>query len=180
MLDPYRRGCGAAGGAGFPLNPVVTGPGWLSSKTGSNREGATGIDIILDIEGTEGTAGGGAEGGGGLFAASNAFAWRSLSLPASMIPESVPVRNVATGIINSKNLLSTGLMPFMGCVTKIRLYSTTKTIPNNVKPRIIPIKNFKRAFSSLSEYFGPDHKSLIIYNPRCINFAYYRFYQDTL
>ena len=36
-------------------------------------------------------------------AASKALAFKSLSLPASMIPESVPVRNVAMGMISSKN-----------------------------------------------------------------------------
>ena len=36
-------------------------------------------------------------------AASRARAFKSLSLPASMIPLKVPVRNVAMGMINSKN-----------------------------------------------------------------------------
>jgi hypothetical protein len=40
---------------------------------------------------------------GALLAASNAFALKSLSPPANMIPLSVPVKNVAIGIINSKN-----------------------------------------------------------------------------
>ena len=40
---------------------------------------------------------------GALLAASNAFALRSLSLPANMIPDNVPVKNVAIGMINSKN-----------------------------------------------------------------------------
>ena len=38
-----------------------------------------------------------------LFAASNAFILASLSPPANMIPGSVPVKNVAIGMINSKN-----------------------------------------------------------------------------
>ena len=97
-----------------------------------------------------------------MLADSSALARRSLSSPASMIPDSVPVRNVAMGIINSKNLLSTGLMPFIGCVTKIRLYSTTKTIPKSVSPSTIPIKNFNLALSSSVVYLGPSHISLII------------------
>ncbi len=47
-------------------------------------------------------------------AASKALALRSLSLPANMMPDKVPVKNVAMGMISSKNLLSTGLIPFMG------------------------------------------------------------------
>ena len=62
---------------------------------------------------------GGPETTGGLFAASNAFALRSLSPPANIIPDSVPVKNVAIGIINSKNFWSIGEIAFNGCVTKI-------------------------------------------------------------
>lgn len=40
---------------------------------------------------------------GALLAASSALALRSLSLPANMIPLNVPVKNVAIGMINSKN-----------------------------------------------------------------------------
>ncbi len=36
-------------------------------------------------------------------AASRALAFKSLSLPANMIPLKVPVRNVAMGMISSKN-----------------------------------------------------------------------------
>jgi hypothetical protein len=115
--------------------------------------------------------GAGAGGGGGLFADSSAFALKSLSLPASMIPDKVPVKNVAIGIINSKNLLSTGLIPFMGCVTKMIEKRTTKTIPVNVIARHTPMKNFNLAFSSSSVYFGPDHKSLIICNSPNMNFV---------
>ncbi|MGA0108759.1 MAG: hypothetical protein ACO3IA_06400, partial [Candidatus Nanopelagicales bacterium] len=43
------------------------------------------------------------EGVGGRVAASKAFICASLSLPASIIPDNVPVRNVAIGIISSKN-----------------------------------------------------------------------------
>ena len=38
-----------------------------------------------------------------LLAASSALALRSLSLPASIIPDRVPVKNVAIGMISSKN-----------------------------------------------------------------------------
>ena len=62
---------------------------------------------------------GGPETTGGLFAASNAFARNSLSLPANMIPLSVPVKNVAIGIINSKNFWSIGEIAFNGCVTNM-------------------------------------------------------------
>ena len=40
---------------------------------------------------------------GALLAASRALALRSLSPPANIIPDNVPVKNVAIGIINSKN-----------------------------------------------------------------------------
>ena len=57
---------------------------------------------------------GGGETGVGLFAASNAFACKSLSPPANMIPDKVPVKNVAIGIIISKNFWSIGLIAFNG------------------------------------------------------------------
>ena len=66
-----------------------------------------------------GAFGGGPETVGGLFAASNALALKSLSLPANIIPDKVPVKNVAIGIINSKNFWSIGEIAFNGCVTKI-------------------------------------------------------------
>ena len=77
----------------------------------------------------------------GLFAASNAFAFRSLSPPANIIPDNVPVKNVAIGMIISKNFWSIGLMAFKGCVIKMIEYRTTKTIPVNVIAKQIPIKN---------------------------------------
>ena len=52
--------------------------------------------------------------GVGLVAASSAFACKSLSPPANMIPDSVPVKNVAIGIIISKNFWSIGLIAFNG------------------------------------------------------------------
>jgi hypothetical protein len=54
-------------------------------------------------------------------AASNAFICASLLLPANIIPLSVPVKNVAIGIISSKNLLSIGLIASNGCTTNIML-----------------------------------------------------------
>lgn len=60
----------------------------------------------------------GVDGGGetvvGLFAASSAFACKSLSPPANIIPDKVPVKNVAIGIIISKNFESIGLIAFNG------------------------------------------------------------------
>ena len=49
-----------------------------------------------------------------LLAACSAAFCASLSLPASMIPDRVPVKNVAIGIINSKNFWSIGLIAFKG------------------------------------------------------------------
>ena len=71
---------------------------------------AKGVGRFSPPENPPGVVGGGAD----LDAASIAFALKSLSSPANMIPDNVPVRNVAIGIINSKNLLSTGLIPFIG------------------------------------------------------------------
>ena len=75
------------------------------------------VEDILGVK--DGSLFGGPETTGGLFAASNAFARNSLSLPANMIPDRVPVKNVAIGIINSKNFWSIGEIAFNGCVTKI-------------------------------------------------------------
>ena len=68
----------------------------------------------LDVVGRLGELVGAGETGGGLFAASSAFARKSLSLPANIIPDKVPVKNVAIGIINSKNFWSIGLIAFKG------------------------------------------------------------------
>ena len=43
----------------------------------------------------------------------------SLSPPANIIPDNVPVKNVAIGIINSKNFWSIGEIALSGCVTKM-------------------------------------------------------------
>ena len=85
-------------------------------------------------------------------AAAKAIFCASLSFPANIIPDNVPVRNVAIGTINSKNFWSIGDIAFSGCVTKMIEYKTTKTIPVNVNARHIPIKNLKRDISSASVY----------------------------
>jgi len=74
----------------------------------------------------------------------------SLPVPASMIPLKVPVKKVAMGIINSKNLLSTGLIAFRGWVTNMILYSTVNTMPTKVNARQPPINTFRRIISSSS------------------------------
>jgi len=87
-------------------------------------------------------------------AASIALPFKSLSPPANMIPERVPVKKVAIGIINSKNLESIGAIAFIGCVTKMREYNTTNTIPTSVSARQIPIKNFSLAINCSSVYMN--------------------------
>ena len=57
---------------------------------------------------------GAGETGVGLVAASIALPLRSLSLPANIMPDKVPVKNVAIGIINSKNFWSIGEIAFSG------------------------------------------------------------------
>ena len=117
----------------MPPNPVVTEPNELSVGAGVGVEpnpvvgvepkpdgvpnpvgGVLGTEAKLDDTlGVDGVVGAG-ETVVGLFAASNAFACKSLSPPANMIPDSVPVRNVAIGIIISKNFWSIGLIAFNG------------------------------------------------------------------
>ena len=105
---------------------------------------------------TTGALGVGLVGVGGilqpLFAASNAARCASLSPFDNIIPDNVPVKNVAIGIINSKNFWSIGLMALSGCVTNIKEYNTTNTIPVNVNAKQIPIKNFNRAINCSSVY----------------------------
>ena len=149
----YNSGCGAGGGANLPPKPA-TGAG-AASKLAPNPLD-TGAEKP-DVEGTlgvkdDGSFFGAGDTGVGLFAASSAFALRSLSLPANMIPDRVPVKNVAIGIINSKNFWSIGEIAFNGCVTKIIEYRTTKTIPVNVHAKQIPMKNFRRAINCSSVY----------------------------
>jgi len=99
---------------------VVVGKGVTGVGTG-----ILGFGIVGDTGGvantgpeTDGVVGAG-ETGVGLFAASNAFAFKSLSLPANIIPDNVPVKKVAIGIIISKNFWSIGLIAFNGCVIKM-------------------------------------------------------------
>jgi hypothetical protein len=95
-------------------------------------------------------------GAGGLFhpefAACSAAFCASLSLPANIIPDRVPVKNVAIGTINSKNFWSIGEIALSGCVTKISEYNTTNTIPTKVNDKQTPIKNLRRAINCSSVY----------------------------
>lgn len=116
--------------------------------TGLGGGGIVGLGIAG--EPTEPGELGGDGGTPGLFtpdAASIALPLKSLSVPANIMPDNVPVRNVAIGMINSKNLLSIGAIAFIGCVTKISEYNTTNTIPTSVNARQIPIKNFNLAIN---------------------------------
>jgi len=106
------------GGGGIPLRgggggAMFGGGGGEATLVEAPAEGKEGIaDPIEGVGGTKGLGANndegpiGEEGDGveGLLAASSAFILASLSsLPASIIPESVPVKNVAIGIISSKN-----------------------------------------------------------------------------
>ena len=71
------------------------------------------VEGMLDVR-DAGSFFGAGETGVGLLAASSAFPLRSLSLPANIMPDSVPVKNVAIGIINSKNFWSIGEIAFSG------------------------------------------------------------------
>jgi len=129
------------------------GGGGAGLAGGGITAGTLGIAVKPTALGVEGLAG----GVPGLLtpdAASIALPLKSLSLPANMIPERVPVRKVAIGIINSKNLESIGAIAFIGCVTKIREYNTTNTIPTSVSARQIPIKNFSLAINCSSVYMN--------------------------
>ena len=136
--------------------------GGLTTGTVGGATGGTSIDGATTGAATDGTptdgtpgVGNGARGSGaggsgddGLPAAiSIAFIAASLSLPANMMPDSVPVKNVAIGIINSKNFWSIGEIAFNGCVTKMIEYNTTNTIPVKVNAKQIPMKKRKRAIS---------------------------------
>jgi len=133
---------GGGGGAGL-------GGGGITEDT----LGIAGIPVEPTGLGVEGLDG----GVPGLLtpdAASIALPFKSLSPPANMIPERVPVKKVAIGIINSKNLESIGAIAFIGCVTKMREYNTTNTIPTSVSARQIPIKNFSLAINCSSVYMN--------------------------
>ena len=83
-------------------NPLAAGAGKL------------GVEGKLDEKDELVSLFGAGETGVGLLAASSAFPLRSLSLPANIMPDRVPVKNVAIGIINSKNFWSIGEIAFSG------------------------------------------------------------------
>ena len=90
---------------GAPKGLAATGAGAVNAV---GVEGVNGLGVdTLDVDGAGLT-------GVGLVAASSAFIFASLSLPANMIPERVPVKNVAIGIINSKNFWSIGEIALSG------------------------------------------------------------------
>jgi hypothetical protein len=111
-----------------------------------------GVVKALDVPPKLGVDGGAGETVLGLVAACNAIFCASLSPPANIIPDKVPVKNVAIGTINSKNFWSIGEIALSGWVTKIKEYNTTNTIPNKVSDKQIPIKNFSRAINCSSVY----------------------------
>jgi hypothetical protein len=78
----------------------------------------------------------------------------SFPVPANMMPDSVPVKKVAMGMINSKNLLSTGLMALSGWVTNMMLYSTVNTMPTKVTAKHPPMNTLRRIINSSSLYFS--------------------------
>ena len=102
---------------GPPIELSIGAGGGLKLVGVENPVGAE-LGIEEKLGDTLGVDGGG-ETGVCLFAASNAFACKSLSPPANMIPDNVPVKNVAIGIIISKNFWSIGLIAFNGCVIKM-------------------------------------------------------------
>ena len=95
----------------MPPNPVTTCA--AGANVAALGVGVPNVALLLGAL-VDGAFGGGPETVGGLFAASSAFALRSLSLPANIMPDRVPVKNVAIGIINSKNFWSIGLIAFNG------------------------------------------------------------------
>ena len=54
-------------------------------------------------------------------------------------------RPVQAAVASACAFTAGGLIPFIGCVTKIKLNKTTNTIPNNVNDRQMPIKNLIRS-----------------------------------
>ena len=116
-------GAGAAGSAGTGGNQSGAGGAGTSSYSSWGSATGTGQNVSGTYFYAGGGGGGGAGGVGGLsqplFAAANACFCASGSLPASIMPDKVPVKKVAIGIINSKNFWSIGEIAFSGCVTKI-------------------------------------------------------------
>ena len=99
---------GLTGGGGIPFNGGGGGGGTIKPPDGGDI--GIGGGAIIGLCGNEPPhveedVGDGIGLTVGLaFAASNAFILASLSsFPANIIPDSVPVKNVAIGIINSKN-----------------------------------------------------------------------------
>lgn len=112
---PFRGGGGGAmfgggGGEAALVGALVEGKEGIADPIGG-AGGTNGLEVN-DEDGPIGEEGEGVEG---LLAASSAFILASLSsLPASIIPERVPVKNVAIGIISSKNFWSIGEIAFRG------------------------------------------------------------------
>ena len=102
-------------GIGLPVELITT--------PGVNGAGGGAKLIDLPPNGAEPKLGAGVVGAGDTVvcrvAACNAIFCASLSPPANMMPDNVPVKNVAIGITNSKNFWSIGEMALSGCVTKI-------------------------------------------------------------
>ncbi|NDC22871.1 MAG: hypothetical protein EB078_08545 [Proteobacteria bacterium] len=99
MPPKPTTGAGAGAALKLELKPL---------DTGAEKPDAGGMPAEKDDSENLVAAGAGAgvgagDTGVGLLAASNAFAFKSLSPPANIIPDNVPVKNVAIGIINSKN-----------------------------------------------------------------------------
>ena len=162
MPEPaHDQNTGGGGRLGGPGGAELTGDMLGGGGGGGMPMGATGdtgglggnaIEPNPPVLGAPGMGLTGRACGTAPAAASRALAFKSLSLPASMIPESVPVRNVAMGMISSKNFWSMGLMALSGCVTNMIEYSTTNTMPTKVKARQMPMKNLSRAMSCSSVY----------------------------
>ena len=102
---------GGGGGGGIPGMPGGGGgnPGApIMGRGGTGAPDAPGKGGMLGLAGVLAPA-----------AASMALAFKSLSLPASMMPLKMPVRNVDMGTSISKNFWSIGEMALSGCVTNM-------------------------------------------------------------
>jgi hypothetical protein len=71
-----------------------------------------------------------------------------------MMPDRIPQRNYATGMMTSKNFWSIGLMALSGCWTNMTEYRIVKIIPISVNVRQSPMMNFNRTINSSEEYFS--------------------------
>lgn len=141
------------GGGNGPLADmvVVPGIGGIPNGTpgGTLIGGGGGVkEGLAGLLGNEEVGVGFGDTGAGLVAASRAFILASLSsLPANIIPDRIPVKNVEIGISISKNFWSIGDIALRGCVTNIIEYNTTNTIPVSVSVKHTPIKNLRRAIN---------------------------------